>query len=113
MAAFLSTVPGPVVLVGHSYGGAVISTAAAGDPDSAFVTPATAAAWRTIPSWYLVGTQDAVIPPGQQRFMARRAHACTLAQGHHFAPALPPEDLTRWLDATGRRPYPAGSLSGR
>jgi pimeloyl-ACP methyl ester carboxylesterase len=30
---FLDTVPGPVVLVGHSYGGAVITNAATGDPD--------------------------------------------------------------------------------
>jgi EAL domain-containing protein (putative c-di-GMP-specific phosphodiesterase class I) len=37
---------------------------------------------------------------------------CTQAQGHHFAPALPPEDFTRWLAATGR-PHPAGSLSRR
>ena len=29
---FLSTIPGPVVLVGHSYGGAVITNAAAGSP---------------------------------------------------------------------------------
>lgn len=29
---FLGTVPGPVVLVGHSYGGAVITDAATGDP---------------------------------------------------------------------------------
>ena len=30
---FLSTIDGPVVLVGHSYGGAVITSAATGDPD--------------------------------------------------------------------------------
>ncbi|MEV0346022.1 alpha/beta hydrolase [Nonomuraea sp. NPDC050680] len=30
---FLRTVSGPVVLVGHSYGGSVITNAAAGDPD--------------------------------------------------------------------------------
>jgi len=30
---FLSTIDGPVVLVGHSYGGAVITNAATGDPD--------------------------------------------------------------------------------
>ncbi|QAY62405.1 alpha/beta hydrolase [Xylanimonas allomyrinae] len=30
---FLDTVSGPVVLVGHSYGGAVITNAATGDPD--------------------------------------------------------------------------------
>ncbi|WP_018505246.1 alpha/beta fold hydrolase [Parafrankia discariae] len=30
VAAFVSTIPGPVILVGHSYGGAVITNAAAG-----------------------------------------------------------------------------------
>ena len=30
---FLTTIDGPVVLVGHSYGGAVITNAATGDPD--------------------------------------------------------------------------------
>ena len=32
-------------------------------------------AWKTIPSWYLVATQDRAIPPATQRFMADRAHA--------------------------------------
>jgi len=32
-------------------------------------------AWKTIPSWYLVATQDHAIPPATQRFMAARAHA--------------------------------------
>src|SRR5215212_7039914 len=31
LAAFLSSVPGPIVLVGHSYGGAVITNAATGN----------------------------------------------------------------------------------
>lgn len=30
---FIDTIPGPIVLVGHSYGGAVITNAATGDPD--------------------------------------------------------------------------------
>lgn len=30
-------------------------------------------AWKTIPSWYLIPTQDKVIPPAAQRFMAERA----------------------------------------
>lgn len=30
-------------------------------------------AWKTIPSWYLIPTQDNVIPPAAQRFMAQRA----------------------------------------
>jgi pimeloyl-ACP methyl ester carboxylesterase len=153
---FLSTLVGPIVLVGHSYGGAVITNAATGNPnvkalvyvdafapaagesifplagpDSALaadpatvfdfvpypgapagdvdlylqrslfltsfangVPPVTAQllyagqrpitfsagsqpsgppAWETIPSWYVLGTQDLVIPPAQQRFMATRA----------------------------------------
>ncbi len=154
--AFLESLSGPIVLVGHSYGGAVITNAATGNPnvkalvyvnafapdegespfdlvgaDSAlsgdpttlfdFVPadlPPTAdtdlylkkavvfesfalglspdeklmvwatqrpgalgglsdhsgePAWRTIPSWYLVGVKDKIIPAGSQRAMAARA----------------------------------------
>ncbi|MFE9825203.1 alpha/beta fold hydrolase [Streptomyces sp. NPDC005791] len=38
---------------------------------------ATNAAWRGIPSWYLVTRQDHALPPTTQRFMAQRAHAHT------------------------------------
>jgi pimeloyl-ACP methyl ester carboxylesterase len=150
----------PVILVGHSYGGAVISDAAVGDPEvkalvyvDAFIpapgesisrllaarpgsciggspatvfnpvaypgapkgdadlyllpgkfprcfasglpageaavlaatqrpltaSAATAAsgpvAWKTVPSWAVVGTSDKIIPPAELTFMARRAHA--------------------------------------
>lgn len=154
----LSTIQGPVVLVGHSYGGAVITNAASGnanvkalvyvdafapdqgqsvnslvgaesaltgDPSALFdvrpypgaptgdadvylkpsvfvhsfaqdvshredallaVTqrpltlaggnePSGVPAWRTIPSWYLLGTRDRIITPASQLAMARRAHA--------------------------------------
>jgi pimeloyl-ACP methyl ester carboxylesterase len=33
VADFLTSIPGPIVLVGHSYGGSVISNAAAGNPN--------------------------------------------------------------------------------
>src|SRR5579864_8328456 len=33
IADFLQTIPGPIVLVGHSYGGMVISSAATGNPN--------------------------------------------------------------------------------
>jgi pimeloyl-ACP methyl ester carboxylesterase len=36
---------------------------------------ATAPAWKTIPSWDLVGTQDKIIPEAQQLAMAKHAHA--------------------------------------
>src|ERR1700742_4103616 len=39
---------------------------------------ATAPAWKTIPSWYLIGRQDQVINPDAQRFMAKRAHSHTV-----------------------------------
>ncbi len=140
---------GDVVLVGHSYGGAVITEAAAGNskvkalvyvaafapdagetlgalgerfpaaplgtavvPDSAgflyidrakvadvfandlpkeeaallaatqkplaaaiFGEPLKAAAWKSIPSWYVVSTQDKAINPDLERFMAKRMGA--------------------------------------
>lgn len=39
--------------------------------------PVTAAAWHHLPSWYLISTNDHVIPPAAQRFMASRIHATT------------------------------------
>jgi pimeloyl-ACP methyl ester carboxylesterase len=32
-------------------------------------------AWRTKPSWYLIATEDRMIPPDAQRFMSQRANA--------------------------------------
>ena len=40
---------------------------------AAIEEPSTAPAWKTIPSWYLIGRQDDVISPAAQRFMAKRA----------------------------------------
>ncbi|MFI6266631.1 alpha/beta fold hydrolase [Micromonospora sp. NPDC051006] len=158
LAEFLSTLTGPIVLVGHSYGGNVISMAAVGndqvkalvyfdgwmcdegesqqqllerfegslvgpsvrpvpftapdgsqgadlyldrdafreafaadvDPETAAVmaaaqrpyaaaafagVPAGPPAWKTVPCWYLLGTEDKAVPPQLQRFMAERANA--------------------------------------
>ncbi len=168
LASYLHKVSGPVVLVGHSYGGFVISNAALGKsnvkalvyinayiPDvgenilrlspgsclngdprkifdavpyavgvdlflqtapnppypgsaecfanglssqeaaavaavqrplalSALAEPSGLPAWRAIPSWSLVGTEDRVIPPAQQQFMSKRAnaHIATTDAGH-------------------------------
>jgi pimeloyl-ACP methyl ester carboxylesterase len=154
--SMLATVPAPVVLVGHSYGGMVITNAAVGAPNvralvyvaaiatdegesqmdifarfpgshlgpTAIITrpfsggvdqyidlksfrdvfaadqpPSVAAtmaatqrplaqaatteksgpaAWRTLPSWYMVAKHDHAIPPAAERFMAKRAHAHTV-----------------------------------
>lgn len=38
-------------------------------------TPSAPPPWNTPPCWYLLGTQDKVIPPPLQRFMAERVNA--------------------------------------
>jgi pimeloyl-ACP methyl ester carboxylesterase len=42
---------------------------------AANTTPSAVAAWKTLPSWAVVGTEDKVIPPATQRSMAERAGA--------------------------------------
>ncbi|MBL7253272.1 alpha/beta fold hydrolase [Paractinoplanes lichenicola] len=44
---------------------------------SANATPSAAAAWRTLPSWAVIGTDDLVIPAATQKSMAERAGAKT------------------------------------
>jgi pimeloyl-ACP methyl ester carboxylesterase len=44
----------------------------------------TQAAWKTKPSWYLVSTEDRMIPPDAQRSMAKRAGASAVeVKGSH------------------------------
>ena len=44
----------------------------------------TTPAWKTKPSWYLVATEDRMIPPPAQRFMARRAGSTVVEEpGSH------------------------------
>ena len=43
-------------------------------------------AWKTKPSWYLVATDDRMIPPAAQRFMSKRAGATVVeVSGSHSA----------------------------
>jgi pimeloyl-ACP methyl ester carboxylesterase len=41
----------------------------------ALAGPVTAPAWRAKPSWYMVATEDRMIPPPAQHAMAERAGA--------------------------------------
>jgi len=45
---------------------------------SALEEKAATAAWKTIPSRYLIATEDENIPPAAQRFVANRAHSRTV-----------------------------------
>jgi pimeloyl-ACP methyl ester carboxylesterase len=46
--------------------------------------PSGVPAWKSIPSWYLIPTQDKVIPPAAQRTMAKRAgsHTTEIRSSH-------------------------------
>jgi pimeloyl-ACP methyl ester carboxylesterase len=59
---------------------------------SANTTPSGAAAWKTLPSWAVVGTEDRVIPPDTQRHMAERAGATiTEVAGSHVSMVSHPQ----------------------
>jgi pimeloyl-ACP methyl ester carboxylesterase len=195
LAEFLRTLSGPIVLVGHSYGGNVISTAAIGndqvkalvflngwmcdegesqqellerfegslvgpsirpvpftgadggegvdlflDPGAfreafaADVDQATAdvmaaaqrpyaaaafagapsgpPAWKTLPCWYLLGTQDRAIPPALQRFMAERAKATIVeVPASHVSFVSQPDAATRLILQAVNATMPAESRS--
>jgi pimeloyl-ACP methyl ester carboxylesterase len=143
---------GPVILVGHSYGGVVIpdagesvsslianpapgapvppilppidgflfldrakfaaSFAADVDPDlAAFMADSqvpwglealqgavSKPAWKSKPSWYLVSTDDHMIPPPAQRAMSQRAKATVVeAAGSHSIYVSQPEAVARLI----------------
>ncbi|QTZ90288.1 alpha/beta hydrolase [Streptomyces auratus AGR0001] len=175
LASVLDSIKGPIVLVGHSYGGSLISSAAAGNPrvkslvyvaalmpdvgengmslaarfpselgtatksvpyraggvsgtdlylkpdrlhqvfaadlpestarlmavtqrpaaTTAFSEKAKVAAWRHLPSWFLVAKQDKAINPDQERFEAKRAGSHTVEiDSSHVAMTSHPEAVT-------------------
>jgi pimeloyl-ACP methyl ester carboxylesterase len=59
----------------------------------------TATAWKTIPSWYLLGTEDRTITPAAQRFMAERAGA-TIAEvkASHLSLISRPEKVSELIE---------------
>jgi pimeloyl-ACP methyl ester carboxylesterase len=65
---------------------------------AAAATPSGTTAWRSIPSWYLLGTQDRAIPPPAQRFMAERAKArIEEVPASHASMVSQPETVTRLI----------------
>jgi pimeloyl-ACP methyl ester carboxylesterase len=59
--------------------------------ESALTEPSGEPAWKTIPSWFLFGTEDNNIPAAAQRFMAERAGSRRTVelQGGSHAVAIP------------------------
>jgi len=59
---------------------------------AANTTPSGPAAWKNLPSWAVIGTEDLVIPPATQRSMAERAGATiTEAPGSHVSMVSHPQ----------------------
>ncbi|MEV6060411.1 alpha/beta hydrolase [Nocardia asteroides] len=181
VTAAIANVTGPVVLVGHSYGGAVISNmhrpdvksavfiagfapvkgepvqalsdpekypgskvgtalqikpAQAGPPEvtlapdkygevfaqdvspevasalAAKQKPTSAAAqaepsgdpsWASLPTWYLISTEDQTLPPASQRFQADRVKAkITEVKSSHASPVSHPDEVVATITAAAR-----------
>jgi len=70
-------------------------------------------AWRSKPSWYLIRTEDRMIPPLAQRMMAERAGASTTeVPGSHAIYASHPGAVAGLITqaARSRRPHPSPEL---
>jgi pimeloyl-ACP methyl ester carboxylesterase len=64
---------------------------------------ATKAAWKTIPSWTLVATQDLAIPPESKRFMAARAGSTTVEiDASHAVTVSQPGVVADLIDTAAR-----------
>jgi pimeloyl-ACP methyl ester carboxylesterase len=77
---------------------------------SAFEATLTAAAWRQVPSWFLVATEDRSISPELLRLYARRAGGVTVEVASSHVPFLShPAEVARLIEqaaapATAARP---------
>jgi pimeloyl-ACP methyl ester carboxylesterase len=62
-------------------------------------------AWRTKPSWYLVTTEDRMIPPDAQRSMAKRANATVVeVAGSHSIYVSKPDPVAALIETAVNRP---------
>lgn len=56
-------------------------------------------AWRTKPSWYLIATEDRMIPPAAQRFMSERAGAAVVeVKGSHAVYVSKPRAVAELIE---------------
>ena len=67
---------------------------------SAFEETSPVVAWRTLPTWFVVATEDRAIHPAAQRFMAQRAGAITIeVDGSHAVARSQPAAVTEHIRA--------------
>jgi pimeloyl-ACP methyl ester carboxylesterase len=62
------------------------------------------AAWRTKPSWYLIATEDRMIPPPAQRFMSQRAGSKVVeVAGSHAIYVSKPQVVANLIEEAAQR----------
>ncbi len=60
-------------------------------------------AWKTKPSWYLVATEDKMIPPPAQRFMSKRAGSTVVeVAGSHAIYVSQPNAVAKLIESAAR-----------
>ena len=60
-------------------------------------------AWKAKPSWYLVATEDKMIPPDAQRFMSRRAGSMAVeVKGSHAIYMSQPEAVAALIEKAAK-----------
>ncbi len=73
-----------------------LSTAAFGEKMG---TPA----WKSLPSWYLVATNDEAIPPDAERMFAKRMGATTIEDpSSHVAMVSHPDEVTKLIETAAQ-----------
>jgi pimeloyl-ACP methyl ester carboxylesterase len=61
------------------------------------------AAWKTKPSWYLVATDDKMIPPPAQRLMSKRAGSTVIEiAGSHAIYESQPHDVAKLIEQAAK-----------
>jgi pimeloyl-ACP methyl ester carboxylesterase len=69
----------------------------------------TQAAWRTKPSWYLISTDDKMIPPDAQRMMSKRAGSTVVeVKGSHAVYVAQPQAVAHFIEKAA-----AGAEAGK
>jgi pimeloyl-ACP methyl ester carboxylesterase len=60
-------------------------------------------AWRNKPSWYLIATEDKMIPPSAQQFMSKRAGSTVVeVKGSHAVYVSKPEAVASLIEKAAR-----------
>jgi pimeloyl-ACP methyl ester carboxylesterase len=58
-----------------------------------------ASAWKSLPSWYMVATNDQTLPPDAERLFAQRMGATTVeVASSHVAMVSHPDDAAKLIE---------------